>query len=138
MTFVKTSYTFEFNSKKLKLPLRFDQSDLTNIFISIDNAKSYEYLNLSLAAKHKKYISTLSSKTAIKTGKCTTPKAEIEVGNERSSQSEVTNMLIGHIFEVLTALKKDKVNYRQLSTFLRYPHSSIFLAGSPAWQSYQQ
>ena len=46
------------------------------------------------------------------------------------------NILIGTFFDLLTALKKDRKNYRRLSNFIRYPHSSIYQAGSRSWQEF--
>jgi len=57
----------ELNTKNIKVPLNFDKEDIISIFICPENAKSYEFLNLSLAAKHKKYISTLAGKKVVKT-----------------------------------------------------------------------
>lgn len=49
-----------------KESLSFEQEDLPYIFINEENAKNYEFLNLSLVSKQKKYISAVGGKTVLK------------------------------------------------------------------------
>lgn len=53
--------------RPLRYSIQFKEEDLIQIFFSIENAKNYEILNLSLASKQKKYLTAQGSKSGLKT-----------------------------------------------------------------------